>query len=405
MKKKIIIPWILPLLLVVNANAQWTNVSVPTNQLLTNGTFTDDLHGYVSASYYPVLWRTANGGTNWDSTVFTYPVVDMDFSSNNEGYVLLRNGNDHYIHKTADGGVNWTLVSFPINPAAYFTNIITKNPNEFFVSSYDYLLKTADGGANYDTVFMAGYPMPNDKEKIDNDTIMFTGWDGTFAYQGAIVKSYDGGNTWTYLPTNDDYTNFAGTSFINGMSGFGVYGGGWGPDTAFLTMTTDGGNSWNVVHTDTSITYTDVFMKGMNEGYIAYTTDGYDGHILFTNDGINYTLDYSGNNVLNRMYHAQNTLFVIGTDGTVIKKSVPLGILDNEISNLEIYPNPASDYLQIQSDGMMNISISDMSGKMVFQKVILPNERMDVRNLANGFYTIKSENGNKIAIGKLVIAK
>ena len=81
MKKRIVIPWILPLLFVGTIKAQWTDISAPTNKSLTHAAFTDETRGYVSSSTYNTLWRTVDGGVSWDSTVFIETVYDIDFSN------------------------------------------------------------------------------------------------------------------------------------------------------------------------------------------------------------------------------------------------------------------------------------------------------------------------------------
>lgn len=404
MKKKIIIPWLVILLLSVNVKAQWSDISAPTNQILTHAAFTDDLRGYVGSQNYVALWRTLDGGNSWDSTVFAESFVDVDFSSDMNGAVLLHGNPNHLIKTTNDGGINWTTINFPNGPFESFSGIITKDINTYFVMSYNYLLKTNDAGVNWDTISFVGYPYSNDKEKINSDTLFFTGWDGTFMYQGSVTKSYDGGNSWSFIPTNDNYTNFNGTHFSTGMNGYGIYSSGWDPDTSYLTKTIDGGVSWNVIHYDTSVTYNDVFMKNQLEGSIALT-EGNQGKIKTTIDGINWNDELITNFGLQRLFHAENTLYVIGVNGQVFKKNVPLGILDNEISNIEIYPNPAQNYLQIQNSEIMNLTMSDINGKIVLSKKIQPNERIQLGDFANGMYFLRIENKNEIQQGKLVIEK
>lgn len=402
--KKIIIPWILPLILVINANAQWTDISVPTNHMLTGGTFTDDLRGYVGAQSSNVLWRTLDGGNSWDSTVFAESFIDVDFSSDLNGAVLLHGGTSHSIKTTNDGGTTWTTINFPNGPFDNFSGIMTKDVNTFFVMSYDRLMRTTDAGVNWDTLTFGGYPYNNDKEKISTDTLFFTGWDGTFMYQGSVTKTYDGGINWTFLSTNDPYTSFSGTSFTTGMRGYAVYNSGWGPDTSYLSMTNDGGVTWNAVYFDTSVTFNDVYMKNTLEGYLVIT-EGNVGKISATSDGINWNDELNTPYPLNRLYHAENTLYAIGTAGQVYKKNVPLGILDRAISNMEIYPNPARDYLQLKNDEIMNLTMSDVNGKIVLVKKIQPNERIQLNDFANGMYFLRIENENGISQGKFVIGR
>jgi len=412
MQKKIIIPWLVSLLFVVSVKAQWVDISAPTNQSFTHAAFTDDLRGYVSSNNYNTVWRTLDGGMSWDSTVFAETVLDIDFSDPMNGAVLL-NGNAYYrIKTTNDGGATWNYLNFIGGPFDSYNGIITTDVNTYFISSYNFLQRTFDGGATWDTIVFAGYPYNMDKEKIDDDTLFFTGWDGTFMYEGQVTRSFDAGNTWNFYNTNDNYTNFDGTHFISGMKGYGVYHRGWGPDTSVISYTNDGGLSWNEIYYDTSIIFHDVYMKNSTQGYLV-ATEGNIGKIQYTNDGIIFNDEFTSTNTLQRLYHAQNTLYAIGSNGLVVKKSVPLGILDNEIirfahervSNIEIFPNPASDFIQFKNDEAMNLTMTDINGKIVLSKKIHSNERIQLGNFSNGMYFLQLNNGEEIQTGKLVIER
>ena len=55
--------------------------------------------------------------------------------------------------------------------------------------------------------------------------------------------------------------------------------------------------------------------------------------------------------------------------------------------NIEIYPNPVSDLLTVKTDlKIENVSVYDISGKNI--NVILHDNKVDVKNLPAGFYTI-----------------
>lgn len=79
--------------------------------------------------------------------------------------------------------------------------------------------------------------------------------------------------------------------------------------------------------------------------------------------------------------------------------NVTAGINDEAFGNIEVYPNPAQDYITVyfdQFDSKVNMTIKDMSGKTVLSKNTISNSnKLDVSNLSNGMYilTIQSETG------------
>ncbi|WP_417428262.1 T9SS type A sorting domain-containing protein [Halpernia sp.] len=67
--------------------------------------------------------------------------------------------------------------------------------------------------------------------------------------------------------------------------------------------------------------------------------------------------------------------------------------------NLEIFPNPSSDFIYIKNvknNNIYNLTISDSTGKLVFSKEFNSN-KIDIKSLQKGLYylTIKTQNGVK----------
>jgi len=68
-------------------------------------------------------------------------------------------------------------------------------------------------------------------------------------------------------------------------------------------------------------------------------------------------------------------------------------------NNIKMYPNPASDYFTIKSDEEMKVTLYDVSGRMVLDKNIQPNERIATSDLRAGVYIVQvlSAQGKKTA--------
>lgn len=70
-------------------------------------------------------------------------------------------------------------------------------------------------------------------------------------------------------------------------------------------------------------------------------------------------------------------------------------------ARVSIYPNPATDYLNVSSDAkIMNVEVFDISGKKVRAKFV--NNQVDVKNLAKGSYIIKITDASKTTSQKFI---
>jgi len=124
---------------------------------------------------------------------------------------------------------------------------------------------------------------------------------------------------------------------------------------------------------------------GENAGGGQLTTDG--GYIIgggtASNDG-----DVSGN-------HG-------GSDVWVVKlETDPLGIFDNIVETYSMYPNPASDIIQIKSTTTIEkIVIYNGLGMLVLSEA--NTNTVDVSSLAEGFYLVNVSSKNKTTVHKLI---
>lgn len=74
---------------------------------------------------------------------------------------------------------------------------------------------------------------------------------------------------------------------------------------------------------------------------------------------------------------------------------------------IDLYPNPAKDYLYISPQGMdwpgADIQILDLTGKVARQFLLTsPAQRIDLADLPAGIYTIRARKGQRLAVGRIV---
>ena len=92
-----------------------------------------------------------------------------------------------------------------------------------------------------------------------------------------------------------------------------------------------------------------------------------------------------------------------------VQESLTLNKIDKE--NLNIYPNPAKDYLQIAfpdntSYNSITITIYDLQGRQMRSQILKDsNEQINVSNLLSGIYSVTVTANDKIFSTKLIIEK
>lgn len=390
-----------------NVNAQWTTLSFPSTQALDKAAFPDDNTGYVANSLYNKLWRTQNGGASWDSLTFTAFVNDVDFLSADTGFVLIGQGATSYsVKSTYNGGDTWTDHPIPGTGISYQTVYFTSKLVGYIIDYGANILRTADGGTTWTPAAIGSYAYSLDKEHINNDTLVFAGADGTFAYKGAIYRSYDAGATWQAVMHDSTYSTFLGSHFLNGMHGYTVHSSTWSTSESVLSKTLDGGNSWTEFYTDVNLVFQDVFMRTPIEGYITGITLTNTGEILKTLDGISWTTDHTTAYPVRKFFNNGNILWGIGDGGLVVKKNITVGIEESELDLTgKIYPNPTNGTVNFDFNETVELSLFDAAGSNVLSRNINSRQTIDMDQLQNGIYLARIVAGNKIGSFKIILSR
>ena len=80
------------------------------------------------------------------------------------------------------------------------------------------------------------------------------------------------------------------------------------------------------------------------------------------------------------------------------------GIKEINGEKINMYPNPASDYVMLLSNGNGNLEIFDITGKIVYTSKINKNTQyIDVSSFEKGYYIAKVSSNDKIYTQKLII--
>ena len=183
------------------------------------------------------LWRTDDGGSNWNRLYPTEQVglEKLFFLNENVGWAY-----GSTMVRTLDGGNTWqTTERFNhLVLDAHFTD----DSNGWIVGIASSIRKTEDGGETFTGVSCVecGSSTLKAIDFVDADHGWVVGTGGT------IVHSNDGGNTWT-AQSSGTTESLNEVDFIDSMQGWAV------GEQGTLLRTADGGNTWVTV--DTGVDY------------------------------------------------------------------------------------------------------------------------------------------------------
>lgn len=80
----------------------------------------------------------------------------------------------------------------------------------------------------------------------------------------------------------------------------------------------------------------------------------------------------------------------------------------NVLPGIKIYPNPANEFITIQADTHLRLGVSvyDISGRVLIERRLSPNNRIDISALNGGIYIlqIEDESGRR-GSKKLIVNK
>ncbi|GBD89246.1 Ycf48-like protein precursor [bacterium BMS3Abin03] len=287
--------------------------------------------GFATATYK--IYRTSNGGANWQSYLIntTHIMNDLFFVDSSKGFVAGGFGD---IYMTTDGGISWSQINSPTSEFLY--KIKFKNPLDgFIVGSSGTLLQTTDGGYNWQSRYLGqnwlwDISFLNESKGIivGNDFNIFITSDGgttwmnktfssiwalrasnylnetdiiVFGEKGNIYKSTNNGNNWDSKVSGDRNT-IADIIFIDYKTGYTV------GNAGTILKTTNRGKSWNKLNPLTneslhSISFSDnlhgwivgansVLLKSINGGQnwqLDTIPDSYDlTSVFFINNNVGW---------------------------------------------------------------------------------------------------------------------
>ncbi len=312
-----------------NGGVNWRKIESPVNVSLYSVMFIDELHGFIGADKRILV--SNDGGETWsikDIPGAAGSIKGVYFSDANNGQVLVSATAGGQIFRTNDGGNTWTL-SLQATKDLYALSFYSPTNGVCTGKDVSTLYYTKDGinwvnapapqlgGLNYTRSDIWGVCMAS------QNVVYGTGWGSRAAgLQPTIhIKSTDGGATWVYqnLPeAQRTYVNFEDVYFINEEVGFSM-GGSGSYEGGVLLKTTDGGNNWSYVPTNLGFPINSMTGVG-NKLWIA----GDYGCIAYSsNFGETWTLQNKipSSYLYNISFAGNNTIFAGGFNGAYLRST------------------------------------------------------------------------------------
>jgi photosystem II stability/assembly factor-like uncharacterized protein len=240
-----------------NGGSTWSIVPFSTTSTTTLNCIqmVDNNTGFVCGTYGAV-YRTTNGGNNWDSIIVegstsSATFKKIDFINANTGWVFTTFTStitdSATIFKTTNAGVNWTkqylAASSSSNRGVYGADMLDANTG-WLISYQPRPWRTTNGGANW-----AIDSISDGFTGFMYDIQMFSATSGYIVGSSGRMYKLTAANVWdtVSIPTRN-FTNYS-LSFTDKNNGyiFGTSG------TCFSTTTA--GATWNIVNTTGATMY------------------------------------------------------------------------------------------------------------------------------------------------------
>jgi photosystem II stability/assembly factor-like uncharacterized protein len=125
-----------------NGGKNWQTVN--TSHFVSSFFFTSPQTGFASGN--KIILRTSDGGNNWNAIDTNYSILSLFFPSPNIGYAAGTNGT---ILKTTNGGTSWSPLTVNAGSIAINSVFCPDNTNCYAVGEQGTILHTTDGGTTW----------------------------------------------------------------------------------------------------------------------------------------------------------------------------------------------------------------------------------------------------------------
>ena len=373
-----------------------------------------------------VILKTEDGGETWQEKHRNqgWEIFSIKFSDEINGYALVLNENQFFIIKTEDYGETWfqiTRKNMTIEKNRYYSNEIwgiygkpmelyLANNGNLIVIEYGNLCRSTDDGETFEDIDLDIEDKGWSAHFYDNYGLVI-GCDKYNENVMKIIKTYDYGDNWENVYSYDFSSCDISSVYYESKSCVKIYG----------EFSEDGNVFFNVIETNDSFetfTMSNVYdlcswryfdidfsnERGCFVNSVVLNKDPINSNVYVTKDGGTTWSEVShGLNKKEFMYcvSAIDSVFLIASqNGTLyMYDNSPIQGVEENKTELNIFPNPIGQTLEITSTNTGKIEIIDNFGRKTKE---FPKEQervlIDISNLASGIYFVKlkTENGHEL---------
>ena len=401
-----------------------------TNEGLHGSFFLNSANGYCLSSR--TIFKTSSAGDSWsvsadfaDSNIQLSQIYFLDQNTGILGGNTAPGAPKPKLWRTFNGGENWQLVFYDtLEQSTYISDIFFTQDNSIgFAVGAGNVFKTTNRGITW-----INKTPPNSADEgffgvsmHGNNIIISSGHGNETSGIGMVYHSSNGGDTWNGFTLPSTHFLFD-IQFLNENTGYIC-----GNKNTVLKTTTGGktANSWFTVAPsfDPDEEYLNIEFLDVNTGYIAERRGAL---IKTTNGGQSWEQQISDERFFFRSvsFTDYNTGYLFGNEGTILKTTTggTIGITNISLetpSSFRLhqnYPNPFNPTTKIRfhvpnNKEFIKLVIYDITGREI---VRLVNQELspgiyeydfDGKGLSSGIYFYKLEAGDFIETRKMVLVK
>jgi hypothetical protein len=377
--------------------AQWMPMTVG---MLSNRSMTSDATGLYDVSYPNGIKKKATGSSTWDPVNNGLPDNGGNYFVQSVGAApgWLFAGTESGIYRSNDNGASWALANGSLTANAnvyankWFTNAgVTLAIFAGSIANGGGIARTDNSGNTWNTGHSG---MGSNVEVFALTLIGNTIWAAT---NTGLWKSTDNALSWTaHAPVN--YATYGIAADGSTMAIVSTFG---------MRYSTDGGTVWNDATGDPSNPTDGELVEFSGD---LYALVGSSGCLKSTDEGHTWAPFNDGFTVVDAQ--AQEEFFIEGNllyctalfdiyslEGTV-------GVKENIVSNMLIYPNTFREGFNLTNDGAYRTCVLlDASGRVAATRALNAGKNWITRDgLANGVYQVFVVNtaGERRAAGTVI---
>lgn len=360
------------------------------------------------------IYTTDDGGTTWtlvpganipNPVSGEYGVIGYYAAV---GDIVWFGTNKGRVFKSIDNGHNWTVSSITGWGAKYVQPFFRDEMNgicqDKSQASTGAMVRTTDGGATWTPIVTTG-------QVFTNDMAYIPGTDETWISTGAatdftgVTYSFNDATAWSDMAATLG-TQFLATDWIDNETG---WAGGFN-----LDATSGGMFKFNSLleKPDFTAPVTNVAIGGSVAFSItagAHSTSTvswtFAGGTPATSSSRTPTVVYNTSGTYNVTLKVTNSW---GIETTVKQNFVyvgGVGVDEKAQTAVSVYPNPVNGLLNIESNvNMQEVSLLNMTGQVVFNTKTDANSlQINTSDLSSGVYSLQIKSGDKITNKKIVV--